>query len=202
MVWTPLPGEKRVLTRRFKEAFDLAFDLHKDQQRKGKPEPYVGHLIAVASIVIEAGGDEDMAIAALLHDAVEDQGGRPVLEEIRRRFGDRVAGIVEGCTDTDRVEKPTWRLRKEKYIEHIRTEADMETRLVSAADKLHNARSILADYRLQGEDVWRRFKGGREGSLWYYREITNALKERGANPVVEELERVVKALERKAGVRP
>ncbi len=202
MVWTPLAGEKRVLTRRFKEAFDLAFDLHKDQQRKGKPEPYVGHLIAVASIVIEAGGDEDMAIAALLHDAVEDQGGRPILEEIRRRFGDRVAGIVEGCTDTDRVEKPTWRLRKEKYIEHIRTEADVETRLVSAADKLHNARSILADYRLHGEDVWRRFKGGREGSLWYYREITNALKERGSNPVVEELERVVKALERKAGGKP
>jgi GTP pyrophosphokinase len=124
--------------------------------------------MGVASLVLEAGGDEDLAIAALLHDVVEDCGGAPMLNEVRRRFGRRVASVVEGCTDADSDPKPPWRERKEGYIRRLRS-ADADTRLVSAADKLNNMRSILTDYRAIGESVWARCKGGRDGTLWYYR---------------------------------
>ncbi|MBI5830235.1 MAG: bifunctional (p)ppGpp synthetase/guanosine-3',5'-bis(diphosphate) 3'-pyrophosphohydrolase, partial [Chloroflexi bacterium] len=139
----------------------------------------------------------DEAIAALLHDAVEDQGGPVVRDEIRRRFGDNVAAIVDGCTDTDATPKPPWRARKEAYIAHIRT-ASPSVQLVSAADKLHNARAILLDYRQMGDSLWERFHGGREGTLWYYRAIVTAFREAGAGParLVDELERVVADLER------
>jgi len=165
--------------------------------RKGTPVPYISHLMGVASLVLEAGGDEDLAIAALLHDVVEDCGGAPMLKEVRRRFGARVAHIVEGCTDTDLDPKPPWRKRKEDYIKHLRT-ADADTRLVSAADKVHNARAILMDYRELGEAVWERFSGGRDGTLWYYRALVTEFRRKKSNRLVNELERVVCELEKLA----
>ena len=185
------------LTRRFEEALIFATQLHARQQRKGSDVPYVAHLLAVASIVLENGGNEDEAIAGLLHDAIEDQGGAATREEIRRRFGDTVVDIVNGCTDADVIPKPPWRVRKEAYIEHLHV-ASPSVRLVSAADKLHNARAVLGDYREVGEILWRRFHGGREGTLWYYRSVTDALRQGGTSPLIEELERVVSELERLA----
>src|SRR5581483_7108340 len=132
--------------------------------------PYIAHLMGVASLVLEAGGDEDMAIAAFLHDVVEDCGGAAMLKEVRRRFGKRVAHIVDGCTDAYETPKPPWKERKVSYIDRLKRE-DSDTRLVSAADKLNNIRSILSDYRALGESVWTRFNGGREGTLWYYRTL-------------------------------
>src|ERR1700746_1675667 len=149
----PIKVGQQLFSDRFVKALGYAARLHGRQIRKRTERPYVGHLLGVTSIVIEYGGDEDMAIAALLHDAVEDQGGAPMLREIRRRFGKRVAHIVDGCTDTDLDPKPPWRQRKEDYIAHLRT-ADADTRLVSAADKLHNVRSIVAAYREIGDRVW------------------------------------------------
>ncbi|HEV3138536.1 MAG TPA: HD domain-containing protein, partial [Pirellulales bacterium] len=138
------------LTARFSEALAYAAELHGDQLRKGSGVPYFSHLLAVAAIALEHGASEDEAIAALLHDAVEDQGGAPVRDEIRRRFGRGVADIVDGCTDADTLPKPPWRERKEKYLAHLPT-AGASVQLISAADKLHNARSLLQDYRAIGE---------------------------------------------------
>lgn len=183
-----------MFTNRFEEALVYAAQLHARQRRKGGDTPYVGHLLAVAALVIEHGGDENQAIAALLHDAIEDQGGEPTRREIARRFGDDVAAIVEGCTDADTVPKPPWRDRKEKYIEHLKTLPE-RVRLVSAADKLHNARSILGDYRDVGEEVWHRFQGRKDGTLWYYREIVAVLRSGPPNRIVAELERTVAELE-------
>jgi len=183
-----------MLGERFDEAMQYASRLHQRQRRKGTAVPYLAHLMSVAALVLEHGGDEDMAVAALLHDAVEDQGGKPVLGEIRRRFGERVAGIVAGCTDADTLPKPPWRQRKEEYIAHVR-HAPADVSLVSAADKLHNARTVLADYRRHGEALWGRFQGGREGTLWYYRALVETFRQAGNNPLVEELERVVSELE-------
>ena len=185
------------LTARFEEALVFATQLHAEQTRKGTTTPYIAHLLAVTSIVFENGGNEDEAIAALLHDAIEDQGGATTREEIRRRFGNTVVAIVDGCTDAEVLPKPPWRARKEVYIAHLR-HASPSVLLVSAADKLHNARTVLADYRVLGDDLWQRFNGGKEGTLWYYRSVTNALKDAGTNPIVEELERVVSEIERLA----
>jgi len=189
------------LTTRFEEALRYALQLHGQQTRKKTGRPYIGHLMGVAAIVLQYGGDEDQAIAALLHDAPEDQGGRPVLEEIRRRFGARVAHIVDGCTDTYDDPKPEWRRRKQQYIDHVRT-ATPDVVLVSAADKVSNVREILMDYRAHGEAVWPRFKGGRDGSLWYYRTLVDAYRAAaGSLPIVEDLDREVAELERLAGLR-
>jgi GTP pyrophosphokinase len=148
--------------------------------------------------VLENGASEDEAIAALLHDAIEDQGGAAAREEIRRRFGDSVVQIIDGCTDADMIPKPPWREGKEKYIAHIR-ESSPSVWLVSAADKLHNARAILADYRVMGEALWDRFNGGKDGTLWYYRSLVGTFREvSGSTPLVEELDRVVSELERLA----
>jgi (p)ppGpp synthase/HD superfamily hydrolase len=185
------------LTSRFENALVFAAQLHARQNRKGTNIPYIAHLMSVASLVLENGADEDTAIAALLHDAIEDQGGARTREEIRRRFGDRVTAIVDGCTDAEVVPKPPWRARKEAYIAHI-ARADAATRLVSAADKLHNARAILADYRTLGEALWKRFNGGKEGTLWYYRALSNAFRQAGPTPLTEELDRVVREIERLA----
>jgi len=185
------------LSTRFEEALIYAVRLHAHQTRKGTGTPYVAHLLAVASIVLEHGADEDEAIAALLHDAAEDQGGRATLDEIRDRFGERVAEIVAGCTDSWTTPRPAWRRRKEATIAHLRT-ASASVRLVSAADKLHNARTILADYRTLGEAVWSRFNGGREGTLWYYRSLVDVMQDTGPAPIIEELARVVAELERLA----
>lgn len=183
-----------MLSERFTEALTYATHLHANQTRKGSGVPYIAHLLGVASIALEYGANEDEAIAALLHDAIEDQGGAATREEIRRRFGDKVTEIVDGCTDAETVPKPPWRQRKEAYIAHIPTASRSEL-LVSSADKLHNARSILNDYRLLGEVVWERFKGGKEGSLWYYRAVVEAFRKTGSTPLIEELERVVSQLE-------
>lgn len=182
------------LSGRFEEALVFATQLHTGQMRKGTSIPYSAHLLAVASIVLENGGNEDEAIAALLHDAIEDQGGAPTREEIRCRFGETVVQIVNGCTDAEVMPKPPWRARKEAYIAHIRT-ASASVRLVSVADKLHNARAILADYRLVGESLWERFNGGKQGTLWYYREVVAAFRSAGTSPLIEELARVVAELE-------
>jgi GTP pyrophosphokinase len=168
--------------------------MHAGQGRKASTVPYIAHLMGVASLVLEAGGDEDLAIAALLHDVVEDCGGAPMLKEVRRRFGKRVANIVEGCTDTDIDPKPPWRARKENYLRHLQR-ADQDTRLVSAADKLHNVRSTLTDYREAGESIWARFNGGRDGTLWYYRALLDELLQRKPNRITRELELAVNELE-------
>jgi len=179
---------------RFLRAFLFAAEKHAGQRRKASTIPYIAHLMGVASLVLEAGGDEDLAIAALLHDVVEDCGGAPMLKEVRRRFGKRVANIVDGCTDADTYPKPPWRERKEDYLRHLRN-ADQDTRLVSAADKLHNVRSILADYRDVGEPVWARFNGGRDGTLWYYRVLLDEFLRRKSNRITRELELAVNDLE-------
>jgi GTP pyrophosphokinase len=179
---------------RFLRAFLFAAEKHKGQTRKASTIPYIAHLMGVASLVLEAGGDEDLAIAALLHDVVEDCGGAPMLKEVRRRFGQRVAKVVDGCTDADTYPKPPWRERKEKYLRHLKT-ADADTRLVSAADKLNNVRSILSDYRAVGESVWSRFKGGREGTLWYYRTLLDIFLRHKRNRITRDLELAVMELE-------
>jgi GTP pyrophosphokinase len=182
------------LGSRFLRAFLFAAEKHKGQVRKASTIPYIAHLMGVASLVLEAGGDEDLAIAALLHDVVEDCGGAPMLKEVRRRFGSRVAKVVEGCTDADTYPKPPWRERKENYILRLK-KADADTRLVSAADKLNNVRSILCDYRELGESVWSRFNGGREGTLWYYRTLRDEFLRRRPSRITRELELAVKELE-------
>ena len=145
-------------------------------------------------LVLEDGGDEDEAIAGLLHDAVEDGGGQPVLEQIRSEFGDKVADIVWACSDTDQDPKPPWDERKRAYLEHAR-EASAEARRVSAADKLHNARAILKDYREIGDELWSRFHATRDETLWYYRELAKAFQEAGGGRLADELSRVVSQLE-------
>jgi len=182
------------LSTRFEEALLYAAQLHAGQTRKGTDIPYISHLLGVTSLVLQHGGDEDQAIAALLHDGPEEAGGRATLEEIRRRFGDRVADIVEGCTDSWTTPKPPWRERKEAYVAHVRM-APAEELLVSAADKLHNVRTIVSDYRVVGESIWSRFTGGKQGSLWYYRALAEVLQARFTSPLVEELDRVVTELE-------
>ena len=179
---------------RFLRAFQFAAEKHSGQTRKASTIPYIAHLMGVASLVLEAGGDEDLAIAALLHDVVEDCGGAPMSKEVRRRFGSRVAKVVDGCTDADTYPKPPWRERKETYIRHLKT-ADADTRLVWAADKLNNVRSILSDYRAVGESIWSRFNGGREGTLWYYRTLLDEFLRRRPNRITRDLELAVKELE-------
>lgn len=187
---TPAP----LLGSRYIDALQLACQLHATQVRKGTAIPYVSHLLGVSSIALEHGATEDEAIAALLHDAVEDAGGRPTLAMIRERFGDAVAEIVDGCTDAYEEPKPDWRPRKEAYLAHL-ADASHSVRLVSASDKLHNARSILCDLRLHGPALWGRFTAGRDGSLWYYRALVLAFAEHGRTPLVDELDRTVSAIE-------
>ena len=182
------------LTSRFEQALVYAHQLHAQQVRKGSGVPYISHLLGVAALVLEDGGDEDQAIAALLHDAIEDQGGDATRQEICRLFGDNVAKIVEGCTESDTTLKPPWRERKLAMIKHLR-DAPLEVRRVALADKLHNARSILADWYRDGDGIWQRFKGGKEGTLWYFRSIVAVQKEVGFSFLAQELERVVKQLE-------
>jgi (p)ppGpp synthase/HD superfamily hydrolase len=183
-----------MITERFVEALKLAAELHATQVRKGSETPYIAHLLGAASIALENGADEDEAIAALLHDAVEDQGGAKTLELIRNRFGERVAEIVDGCTDTDQTPKPPWRARKEAYLSHL-PNASASILLVSASDKLYNARAILSDLYTYGESVWSRFAGGREGSLWYYRRLADTLYAASPSPLTRELKRVVDEIE-------
>lgn len=188
-----------VLTDRFDRAMLYATHVHGGQVRKGTSTPYVAHLLAVAATVLEYDGSEDMAIAALLHDAVEDQGGEPRLSDIRNRFGDRVADIVRSCSDSvvntcAGQQKDDTRIRKMRYIEHLET-ADQETLLVSLSDKIHNARSILRDLRKVGPAVWARFNSPKEDTLWYYRELANAFQRRLPGQLADELLEIVIVLE-------
>jgi GTP pyrophosphokinase len=182
------------LSDRFTQALAYAAELHVRQVRKASGTPYIAHLLSVAALVLEDGGDEDEAIAALLHDAVEDQGGADSRKEVRRRFGERVAAIVDGCSDAETLPKPPWRERKERFIASLQAAPPGVLR-VAAADKLHNARALLREYRRQGEALWKRFNGGKDGTLWYHRAVARALGERGGGTLVEELDRVVSELE-------
>ena len=182
------------LSTRFDDALVFATHLHAKQMREGTTIPYIAHLLAVASIVLEQGGSEDEAIAALLHDAIEDQGEASTRQLIRERFGENVVAIVNGCTDSESMPKPPWQARKEAYIEHL-ANAPASVRLVSAADKLHNARAILTDYRNIGEALWMRFNGGKEGTLWYYRSLVTVLSNAERTSLVEELELVISEIE-------
>jgi len=184
----------RPFSPKFIQALDYAARLHASQIRKKTERPYIGHLLSVTSIVIEYGGDEEMAIAALLHDAVEDQGGLPRLREIRRKFGKRVAHIVDGCTDSYTEPKPSWLERKRAYVQRLKRESE-EVRLASAADKLSNVRETIHDLRVYGEGIFERFTGKKEGTLWYYRALVEEFRKAGSNPLIEELTRSVEELE-------
>jgi (p)ppGpp synthase/HD superfamily hydrolase len=182
------------LTARFEEALIYATRLHAGQNRKGNRVPYVAHLLGVTALVLEDGGDEDQAIAALLHDAVEDQGGLKTLEEIRSRFGDRVAEIVAGCTDAFVTPKPPWEDRKKAYLEHL-PEKPGDIRRVSLADKLYNARAILASLHQEQDRTWQRFRGGKQGTLWYFRSLAELFLESGDDFMAVELANTVDRME-------
>jgi (p)ppGpp synthase/HD superfamily hydrolase len=182
------------LSRQFEKALTYATRIHGGQLRKKTRIPYIAHILGVAAIAMEYGANETEAIGALLHDAVEDCGGAKRLRDIERKFGRDVAKIVEGCTDTDQTPKPPWLERKKAYVAHVR-HAPMPTKLVSASDKLHNLRAILMDYRKEGERLWSRFNGGKQGALWYYRALVNAFSGKRIQPLVQELDRTLTQLE-------
>jgi (p)ppGpp synthase/HD superfamily hydrolase len=180
---------------RLAEAFSFALDLHRDQFRKGGGTPYITHLMAVSALVGEYGGNENQVIAALLHDAIEDQGGEPTRLEIMRRFGDHVATLVVACSDAHEVPKPPWDSRKEAFVVAMHT-ASPEVRLIVAADKLHNARTTVRDLQFLGDPVWDRFSVGRDKTLWYYRAVLLALGTGWSHQILHELAHVVDDLHR------
>lgn len=186
---------------RFAEALAYAARLHATQTRKAKETPYVAHLLGVTSLAIDAGADEDEAIAAVLHDAVEDQGGEATRAEIERRFGARVASLVvslsDSLVDTRTGEKrEPWQMRKDRYIAHLR-EADHSVRLVAACDKLHNLRELLEDHRRLGDEVWSHFSAGPEKQLWFYRSVVGVLTEGQSTFLAERLREALSELEEK-----
>jgi (p)ppGpp synthase/HD superfamily hydrolase len=182
------------LSLQFEKALSYATRIHGGQLRKKTRIPYIAHILGVAAIAMEYGANETEAIAALLHDAVEDCGGAKRLRGIELKFGTTVARIVEGCTDTDQTPKPPWLERKRAYVAHVR-HASISTKLVSASDKLHNVRAILMDYRQEGERLWSRFNAGKQGALWYYRTLVNAFTGKRIQPLVQELDRTLTQLE-------
>jgi len=179
-----------MLTSRYDDALLYASELHRTQVRKGTSIPYVSHLLSVSALVLKSGGDEDQAIAGLLHDAAEDHGGKPTLDAIRDRFGDRVANIVSDCTDSWVEPKPPWRERKEAYIASLPAKMP-ESLLVSLADKTDNARAILGDYREIGDDVWDRFTGKKDGTRWYYQSLSKFFSKNYPGPLAVELAHTV-----------
>jgi len=194
------------LSTRFDHALLFAAQVHRDQDRKKSGIPYLSHLLGVASIVLDYGGDEDMAIGALLHDAVEDHGGRPMLRIIDQIFGARVAKIVDGCTDSyveDAKKKEPWEKRKLRYLRRVRHE-DAETRFVSAADKLYNARAVLRDLRYDGDAAFARFSVPKAKTLWYYRSLVREYRLGGVThrlkPLIDDLDRVVTEVEHLSGI--
>lgn len=184
--------DTRMLTKRFDEAFAFAHDLHRRQTRKAAGTPYIAHLMSVAALVVEHGGDEDQAIAGLLHDAVEDQGGEETLALVRARFGDGVAAIVVDCTDAWVEPKPAWRPRKEAYLAALPRKPTRSV-LVSLADKTHNAEAIAMDFHALGDEVWSRFNGGAEGTRWYYRTLAGIFRAAIPGPLAERHARAVAA---------
>jgi (p)ppGpp synthase/HD superfamily hydrolase len=186
---------------KLQEAVALALSLHQDQMRKGGGDiPYVTHLFAVASLVGENGGTEDEVIAALLHDGPEDQGGEATLRQVRERFGDAVADIVSGCTDTLEDPKPPWRPRKQAFIDQMESQSESVHR-VSCADKLHNARCTLSDLREEGSGVWERFSGKRDETLWYYKSLIEVYDRHFDSPLVRALAEVVHDLQEETEYR-
>jgi (p)ppGpp synthase/HD superfamily hydrolase len=184
------------LSRQFEKALVYATRAHGDQTRKKTGIPYIAHILGVTAIAMEYGANETEAIAALLHDAVEDCGGERRLRDIEKKFGKTVAKIVDGCTDTYETPKPPWRERKEAYLAHLK-DSNCATRLVSASDKLHNTRAILAELRRHGLEVFERFAGKKDGTLWYYRALVTAFREHGDHAdLVDELDRVVTQIEK------
>ena len=181
---------RNLLTSRFETALDFAFHLHKNQYRKGSNIPYISHLLAVTAIVIENGGSENQAIAALLHDAVEDQGGYDTLQKIEEQYGSEVAEIVEGCTDAFTDPKPEWKGRKTAYLTKLEQSPD-SILLVSLADKVHNAHSILRDLQSNEKNIWEKFKGGKEGTLWYYQSLVKIFNTSRYPYLTSELSQVV-----------
>jgi (p)ppGpp synthase/HD superfamily hydrolase len=184
------------LSRQFEKALVYATRIHGGQLRKKTKIPYVAHILGVSAIAMEYGANETEAIAALLHDAVEDCGGKKRLRDIEKRFGKAVAKIVDGCTDTFEKPKPPWMERKKEYIAHLK-DSDSSTRLVSASDKLHNTRAILAELRRHGLEVFGRFAGKKDGTLWYYRALVTAFRQHGDHTdLIDELDRVVIEIEK------
>ena len=182
-----------VTTDRFQAALAFAHQVHRGQLRKGTGIPYIAHVLGVAAIAMEYGAGEDEAIGALLHDAAEDGGGEATLAEIRAQFWDAVADIVLGCSDSlveDPEDKLPWLERKQNYLAHLET-ASPAVCLVSAADKLHNVRTIARDYRQHGDEVWRRFQGKRDGTLWYYETVADVLIRRYRSPLTRDLQDAV-----------
>ena len=199
----PTSLNSSVVTDRFLEALNYATQIHAHDVRKGTRIPYIAHLLSVCSLVLADGGSEDEAIAGLLHDTLEDHPELVPPLELERRFGPRVRSLVEGCTDTPPGyaggPKPSWRERKLRYLAHLRDGPADDLR-VSLADKLDNARAILADYTQIGEALWSRFSAGRGEQLWYYRAVVETLRERRPpGRLLEQLERCVAELERVAG---
>jgi (p)ppGpp synthase/HD superfamily hydrolase len=187
------------LTPAFVDAIQYAIEKHGRQTRKGSDIPYLGHLLSVAGLVVDADGTETQAIAALLHDAAEDQGGEATLAEIREKFGTEVAAIVDECSDTFETPKPPWRERKENYIRHLPGASD-DAILVSLADKLHNARALLRNFRDVGDKLWGRFnEQDPQEHLWYYRSLLKVYTGRGHDGMVAELRDAVDALARAIG---
>jgi (p)ppGpp synthase/HD superfamily hydrolase len=184
------------LSEKFEEALIYATKAHCNQMRKKTGIPYLAHILGVTAIALEYGGNETEAIGALLHDTVEDCGGAERLRDIGEKFGDDVARIVDGCTDSDQTPKPPWLDRKRAYVEHLK-DSDSSTRLVSASDKLHNTRAILAELRRTGLDVFERFAGKKDGTLWYYRALVTAFRQHGDRAdLIDELDRVVSEIEK------
>ena len=186
------------LTNKLDRAFSYAHEVHDGQFKKGTSVPYLGHLMGVSSIVLGDGGGEDEAVAALLHDAAEDHGGRARLDDIRSRFGDEVARIVEDCTDSWDTPKPSWLARKQAYIQRARTLPSPSLR-VSIADKVHNTYGILRDLRNIGEKVWERYDVSPDDVLAYYESLVRAYREAGGGRLVDELERIVRGIQREMG---
>lgn len=182
------------LSERFEQALSYASQLHRRQTRKASQVPYIAHLMSVAALVIEDGGSEDEAIAALLHDAVEDQGGQKTLDYIKKTFGEAVAQIVEACTDAYVQPKPPWEERKRQHIAHMQ-QASPSVQRVVLADKVHNARAIVRDLRLKGPEALDVFRGGHEGTLWYYRSMLEVLAATPSAYLLDELRRLVDEME-------
>ncbi len=188
------------LSKHFSEALQLAHTLHQHQTRKQGQVPYISHLMGVSAIVMRYGGTEDEAIAALLHDAVEDQGGKETLAMIEAQFGKNVAHIVLGCSDSDQTPKPPWKERKDKYLAHLRM-SDESILIVSASDKLYNALDCVRTHAVIGEDLWNLFNVSRDETKWYYQQIAKILIERKTKfprliPLFDETIRIIEQLVR------
>ena len=188
-----------LLGKRFEDALVYASHVHVGQRRKDSHVPYIAHPLGVAALVLYDGGDEDEAIGALLHDTAEDQGGRERLADVRARFGDRVAQLVEACSDSLDSPKPPWQERKDGFLARLRDETDQGVIRIALADKVDNARSIVRDLEVVGDDVWSRFNAGRDEQLRYHEDLLSIFREKTESPMVGELEALVSEIHRLSG---